>query len=294
MALETRRLGRTDHHSSLAILGGACFAMSTPDEAERPFREAIERGVNHLDIAPGYARAEAAVGPHIPAVRDHLFVACKTSRKNPDGVRAQLENSLRTLGVDHLDLYQLHGVTGLDVLEERIPALEVLLEAKRAGLTRFVGITGHDLGAPRAHLEALRRYDLDTVMFPIYPRVWADDAYRGDAEALLAECRERDTGAMVIKACAQQPWADDAPDRTTWYRPVTEPADIARGVRFALSTPGVTGFCTPSDLSLMPLALSAAEAFEPMSESEREQACVAMSDQPIIFPIAQNARSAWG
>ncbi len=83
MALETRRLGRTDHHSSLAILGGACFAMSTPDEAERPFREAIERGVNHLDIAPGYARAEAAVGPHIPAVRDRLFVACKTSRKNP-------------------------------------------------------------------------------------------------------------------------------------------------------------------------------------------------------------------
>ena len=80
--MQTRRLGRTDHDSSVAILGGACFMACSPAEAERPFREAIDRGVNHLDIAPGYALAEQAVGPHLPAVRSEIFVGCKTRRRN--------------------------------------------------------------------------------------------------------------------------------------------------------------------------------------------------------------------
>jgi aryl-alcohol dehydrogenase-like predicted oxidoreductase len=187
----------------------------SPAEAERPFREAIDRGVNHLDIAPGYALSEHAVGPHLPAVRGDLFVGCKTRRRNPDGVRAELEESLRRLRTDHGDLYQLHGVTNLEELEARTGAIEVLFEARERGLTRFVGITGHDLGAPAAHAEALRRFDLDTVMFPIYPRLWADAQYRADAEALLSLCEQRDAGAMVIKACARQPWADATVTHTT-------------------------------------------------------------------------------
>lgn len=288
--MERRRLGRTEHESSVAILGGACFMASSAQEAERPFREALDRGVNHLDIAPGYALAEHAVGPHVPAVRDDLFLACKTGRKNAGGVRAQLEESLRRLRTDHFDLYQLHGVTDLDDLETRSEAVEVLLEARERGLTRFVGITGHDLGAPAAHAEALRRWDLDTVLFPIYPRVWADPQYRKDAEALLAECASRDAGAMVIKACASHPWADTTVTHTTWYAPQTEPDTILRGVRFALSTPGVTGFCTPSDVELLPLALDAAEAFAPMSEAEREQAMAATASDELIFPLVENAR----
>lgn len=288
--MERRRLGRTEHHSSVAILGGACFMASTAAEAERPFREALDRGVNHLDIAPGYALAEHAVGPHLPAVRDQVFVACKTGRKNPKGVRAELEESLRRLRTDHVDLYQLHGVTGLEDLETRSEAVAVLLEARDQGLTRFVGITGHDVGAPAAHAEALRRWNLDTVLFPIYPRAWADPQYRVDAEALLAECKSRDAGAMVIKACASRPWADGEVTHTTWYAPQTDPETILRGVRFALSTQGVTGFCTPSDLGLLPLALDAAEAYTPMSEAERAQAMAEVAGDPIIFPLAENAR----
>ena len=289
--MERRRLGRTEHHSSIAILGGACFMASSAQEAERPFREALDRGVNHLDIAPGYALAEHAIGPHIPAVRDELFLACKSARKNADGVRAQLEESLRRLRTDHLDLYQLHGVTDLEDLEARSAAVEVLLEARDRGLTRFVGITGHDLGTPAAQAEALRRWDLDTVLFPIYPRVWADARYRADAEALLAECKKRDAGAMVIKACASHPWRDSSVTHTTWYAPQTEPAAIRRGVRFALSTPGVTAFCTPSDVGLLPLALDAAADYTPMSDDEREQAMAEMAHDELIFPLAQEARS---
>jgi aryl-alcohol dehydrogenase-like predicted oxidoreductase len=288
--MQRRRLGRTGHESSVAVLGAAAFWSCSPDEAEQAFHAALATGVNHLDIAPAYGDAEIVVGPHVPAVRDRLFVAGKSDRSNPDGVRAHLERTLERLGCDQLDLYQLHGVTDLGVLDERAGAAEVMLAARDEGLTRFVGITGHDLGTPRAQLEALRRYDLDTVMFPVYPRVWADPIYRDDAEALLAECAARDVGVMAIKAVARRPWGDGQVTSTTWYQPHTDMDRIAAGIRFALSTPGVHAFCTPGDLRLLPLALAAAADVEPLDAAERDAAMEEMSGEEMIFPLRQKFR----
>ncbi len=81
----------------------------------------------------------------------------------------------------------------------------------------------------------------------------------------MALCAERDVGAMAIKACAREPWSDAPVTHTTWYAPQTDLPGIERGVRFALSTSGVAGFCTPSDLGLLPLALDAAYAYSPMT-----------------------------
>ena len=127
-------------------------------------------------------------------MRDRVFVACKTQRRDPGGVRAQLEESLGLLRCERFDLYQMHAVTDLAELDARAGAVEALLAARDEGLCRFVGITGHNLTAPAAHLEALRRYDLDTVMFPVNPRLWADPDYRRDAEALLARRRGATSG----------------------------------------------------------------------------------------------------
>lgn len=283
--MERRRLGRTGHSSTVAILGAAAFARATSEEAEEGFTEALRRAVNHLDIAPRYGEAEALIGPLVPAVRDDLFVACKTTRRHPEGVRAQLEESLAKLGTDHFDLYQLHAVTDLDVLEERTQAAEEILRARDEGLTRFVGITGHNEQVAAAHLEALRRFDLDTVMFPVNPRMWADPAYRRDAEALLELCAERDVGVMAIKAAARRPWGEGERFATTWYEPYDDSDGVARGVTFALSVPGVHAICTPGDLRLLGLALDAADAFEPMGEGERERAIAEASALPSIFPI---------
>src|SRR6188508_358372 len=117
--MERRRLGRTGHESSVAILGGAAYWMSTPEEAKAGLELALARGVNHLDIAPQYGNAQAAVGPAIPAVRDRLFVAAKTLRSNPDGVVDQFDESRRRLGCDVLDLYQAHGVVNVGELDRR-------------------------------------------------------------------------------------------------------------------------------------------------------------------------------
>jgi aryl-alcohol dehydrogenase-like predicted oxidoreductase len=284
----TRRLGRTGHHSSIAILGGAAFARCTPEETAPAFAAALAAGVNHLDIAPQYGEAQRNVGPLLtPEVRSQLFVACKTLRKNGDGVRAQLEESLGLLQCERFDLYQLHAVTSLDELDARAAAAEAILRARDEGLTRFVGITGHNLTTPAAQAEALRRYDLDTVMFPVYPRVWADPDYRRDAEALLELCADRDVGVMVIKAGAARAWTVPPAERhtTTWYEPQTSAEAIATGVRFALSTPGVHAFCTPGDLDVLRLALDAATSYDALDEAARAAAMEASLVDDTIFPI---------
>jgi aryl-alcohol dehydrogenase-like predicted oxidoreductase len=269
----------------VAILGAAAYARSDPDTTAASFHQALAAGVNHLDVAPQYGRAQELLGPLIPPVRNRLFVACKTLRHNPDGVRAQLEDSLNLLGCDSFDLYQLHGVTDLADLDARDGAVRAILAARDEGLTAWVGITGHEHTAPAAHLEALRRYDLDTVMFPVYPRLWADPDYRRDAEALLTHAAEHDVGVMAIKAAAARPWAGRETTADTWYEPQTSADDVSRGVRFALSTPGVHAFCTPGDTRVLTTALAAAEAYHPMSPDEREAAVAAMADEASIYPM---------
>jgi aryl-alcohol dehydrogenase-like predicted oxidoreductase len=269
----------------VAILGGAAFWDGDPATTASAFSEALAAGVNHLDVAPQYGRAQQLLGPSIPAVRHRLFVACKTLRHNADGVRAQLEESLALLHCDRFDLYQLHAVTDLSELDARAGAVAAILRARDEGLCRWVGITGHELTAPAAHLEALRRYDLDTVMFPVNPQLWSDLDYRRDAEALLEHATEHDVGVMAIKAAAARPWAGRDHTSATWYEPYTAAGDVARGVDFALSTPGVHAFCTPGDRSVLRTALAAAEGHRPMSPADRDRAVGSVADQPSIFPM---------
>ena len=164
-------------------------------------------------------------------------------------------------------------------------AVEAILAARDEGLTRWVGITGHEHTTPAAQLEALRRYDLDTVMFPVYPRLWADPDYRRDAEALLEYAGEHDVGVMAIKAAAARPWAGREQTATTWYEPYTSADEVARGVRFALSTPGVHAFCTPGDTGVLATALAAASGDTSMDGAEREAAAAEVAAESSIFPM---------
>ncbi|MGB8859827.1 MAG: aldo/keto reductase [Ilumatobacteraceae bacterium] len=288
--IATRRLGRTGHQSSLAILGGAAFWGSTAEDTERCFQMALDAGVNHLDIAPSYGHAELVVGPLVPAVRERLFIGEKSNRTNPDGLRAQLETSLQRLGCDSFDLYQAHGVTSIAELDRRSPAIEAILKARDEGLTRFVGITGHDFGTAAAQLEAVRRFDLDSVMLPVYPGAVARPQYAADLAALLAEAEHRDLAVMAIKAGAHRPWGDREKSSTTWYEPFTDPALVARGVRFTLGTPGVQAFCTTGDVEVLPLQLAAAAAYAPLSPAERDSLLTEAADWPTIFPLEEHAR----
>lgn len=270
--METRRFGRTGHMSTVAIFGAAAFWEVDQAEADRAMESVVAAGVNHIDVAPSYGLAEERLGPWLARERDRFFLGCKTMERTRAGAAAELHRSLERLRVERFDLYQLHAVTSLEELDAVTRpggALEAIVEARDTGLTRFVGITGHGVEVPAVFLEALRRFDFDSVLFPLNFVQLANPEYRSNAEELLRVCTERDVGTMIIKSITRGPWGDKPETHATWYRPFTEPGDIQRAVDFVLSY-DVTGICTAGDTHLLPLVLEACERFTPMSQAERE------------------------
>jgi aryl-alcohol dehydrogenase-like predicted oxidoreductase len=269
--MERRRLGRTGHESSVVALGTAAIGRVDQAVADRAIQAALDAGVNHVDVAPTYGEAELRLQPWMPRIRQRIFLGCKTRERGRDAAKAELHRSLGRLATDRLDLYQLHAVSklaDLDACTGPGGVLEALVEARAEGLVRWLGITGHTHDAPRTHLEALRRFDFDTVMFPLNFVLWADPAYRRDAEALLDACRQRDVGVHVIKAVAKDPWGDRPKTHTTWYEPFTDPATIDAAVAFVLSQP-VTTLCSVGDVTVLPTVLAAAARARPLDAPAR-------------------------
>jgi aryl-alcohol dehydrogenase-like predicted oxidoreductase len=270
--METRRFGRTGHMSTVAILGAAAFGEVDQAEADEAMEQVIAFGVNHIDVAPTYGIAEERLGPWLARERDRFFVGCKTMERTKEGASAELSRSLKRLQVDYFDLYQIHAITSFEELDEATRpggALDALIEAREAGLTRFIGITGHGVDCPAVFLEALRRFDFDSVLFPINFVQYANATYRQNAEELLRQCRAKDVGTMIIKSIAKGPWGEHPKTHSTWYQPFTDSKHIQQAVNFVLSQ-DVTGLCTVADTRLLPLVLRACEHFTPLSEAEQE------------------------
>ncbi len=283
--MQTRRFGRTNHMSTVAIFGGAALSTVSQKEADTAVEQAIAAGVNHIDIAPSYGEAEIRMAPWTRRERQRFFLGCKTTQRTRKGAAEEMQRSLKRLGVDGFDLYQFHAVNTFEELDEITGpggALEAFLAARQAGLTRFIGITGHGALAPSIYLEALRRMDLDSVLFPINFVQYANPVYRQAAEKLLAECRARDVGTMIIKSVAQRPWGNQPQTHDTWYKPFTDAAVIQKAVDFVLSQ-DVTGLCTAGDVHVLPLVLQACEAFKPMSGADQEALIATASQFEPLF-----------
>jgi aryl-alcohol dehydrogenase-like predicted oxidoreductase len=284
--MEQRRLGRTGHMSSVVTFGAAGIGRVQQDVADRAIAGALAHGVNHIDVAPRYGDAELRLKPWIPKIRKDIFLGCKTIERTREAAKTELHRSLERLGTDRLDLYQLHSVGklgDLDACTAKGGALEALVEAREEGLVRWLGITGHTHDAPRTHLEALRRFDFDTVMFPLNFVLWAIPDYRQSAETLLTACATRNVGVHIIKTVAKDPWEGRAKTHTTWYEPFTEEAIIDRAVAFVLSRP-VTTLCSVGDVTVLPKVLAAAERFRPLNPAEEEKlaATAAQYHSPFV------------
>ncbi len=283
--METRMFGRTGHLSTVAIFGAAAFWNVTQPEADRVMEQVIAAGINHIDVAPSYGLAEERIGPWMPAERSRFFLGCKTMERSRDGALAEMERSLKRLQVDQFDLYQIHAITTLEELDaatQKGGALEGILEAQAAGLTRHIGITGHGLQAPALFLEGLRRFRFDSVLFPLNARMYAEPDYRRDAEALIAECKEQNVGTMVIKTITKGPWGDQPKTHTTWYEPFDDAEKIQNAVNFALSQ-DISGLCTAGDIRVLPLVLDACQRFTTMSESAQLAYVQAVADLVPLF-----------
>ncbi len=271
--METRRFGRTGHMSTVAVFGAAAFGQVSQAEADKAIEEVIIAGVNHIDVAPSYGKAEERLGSWLAREHGRFFVGCKTMERAKAGAEVELRQSLERLKIDHFNLYQIHAITSMEELDEVTRsggALEALIGARDAGLIDYIGITGHGVDVPAILLEALRRYDFDSVLFPINFIQYANPTYRKNTEKLLKQCRAKDVGIMVIKSIAKRPWGEQTKTHDTWYQPFTDADQIQQAVDFVLSQ-DVTGLCTAGDIKVLPLVLRACENFTALTKGEQEE-----------------------
>lgn len=271
--METRRFGRTGHMSTVAIFGAAAFSKISQEDADKVIDMIIQAGVNHIDVAPSYGQAEERIGPWMPRERSRFFLGCKTMERTKEGAWNEMQQSLKRLQTETFDLYQSHAVTTMEELDSitmKGGALEAFVKARQEGLTKFIGITGHGFNAPQIYLEALRRFDFDTVLFPLNFVQMGNSEYRNYAEELIATCKTKDVGTMVIKAITKGPWGEKAHTATTWYEPFDQMDEIQPAVNFALSY-DVTGLCTAGDTRVLPMFLEACENFNRLNNIEIEE-----------------------
>src|SRR3712207_4289020 len=171
--METRRLGRLGHQSSVLIYGAAALAETSQEVADAALEEALTAGISHLDVAEDYGDAELRLGQRMPDVRDRVFLATKTGRRDREAAWREIGTSLERLQTDHVDLLQLHAIGETDELDRALGeggAIDAAVRAQEEGMVGAVGITGHGPRAASTHLEALRRFPFATVLTPLNAR----------------------------------------------------------------------------------------------------------------------------
>jgi aryl-alcohol dehydrogenase-like predicted oxidoreductase len=283
--IERIEFGRTGHHSTRTIFGAAALGRMRQEKADEVLEVLLELGVNHLDTAFSYGDAELRMAPWLAAHPGRFFVATKTEHRTGDGARRGLEESLTRLGVDSVDLIQLHNLVEEDewtTAHGPGGAVEALARAREEGLVRFIGVTGHGLRIARMHLRSLERFDFDSVLLPYNPLVLQDAGYRSDVEELLEVCAERRVAVQTIKSIARRRWGDGDGPRYAWYEPLTDEDAIGRAVRFVLSRPGLF-LNTSSDTRLLRTTLQAAARGGPApSDDELAADQEAFEMQPLF------------
>src|SRR5207249_10784983 len=255
--------GSTGHESRRTLFGAAALGHVSEAEADRALELVLRYDLDHIDTAASYGDSELHIARWLAREgRDRFFLATKTGKRTHAEARDEIRLSLRRLGVDHVDLIQLHNLvdrTEWEIAMGPDGALRAAVEARDAGLARFIGVTGHGLDAPRRHRESLERFPFDSVLFPYNATQLRNPAYAADAETLIALCGDRGVAMQTIKSITLGPWAGERPPRpTTWYEPLTDQGDIDLAVRWVLGRPGL--FLNAAiDIDLLAKVLAAAD-----------------------------------
>jgi aryl-alcohol dehydrogenase-like predicted oxidoreductase len=292
MTIETRPFGRTGYQSSRVIYGAAAFWAMPAEKASAVLDTALAAGVNHIDTAAAYGDSELALAPWLQTHRADVFLATKTGDRDGDGARRSLEKSLERLGVDHVDLIQLHNLVEdheWDVAFRPDGAVAALAKAKDEGLTRFIGVTGHGLRIAGMHARSLERFDFDSVLLPYnFALLSQHPGYRHDVEALLETCAQRNVAVQTIKAVARRRWPEGDDGRHfSWYEPLDDGGAIGRAVRYVLSNPQLF-LNTSSDARLLQPTLDAAGASDATTRPSDDE-LQADVDTQAIEPLFDGA-----
>lgn len=283
--MEYKEFGRTGHRSSRVIFGAAAFGEVTQQEADKTIGLLLEHGINHIDTARSYGESELRIGPWMKEKRSSFFLASKTDMRTKEEALEELKQTLERLQTDYLDLWQLHFLVDpkeWEVAMGKGGALEAAIEAKKQGLVRFLGVTGHGVDAPKAHLKSLEVYDFDSVLLPFNYTMLQNPAYKKDLEELLGVCNKRNIAVQTIKSLARGEYKSNEKTFATWYDALSDEASIEKAVHYVLSNEQLFLNST-GDIHLLPALLRAAEKpFVRPTEAEMKNLVKKEGMQPLF------------
>jgi aryl-alcohol dehydrogenase-like predicted oxidoreductase len=265
-----RTLGKTGEKLSMIGFGGIVVMDEDPSAASNIVAEAVDRGINYFDIAPSYGNAQERLGPALAPYRKNVFLACKTEGRDKDESRRQLEESLRLLKTDHVDLYQFHALTKMKELDQVLGpggAMETMEAAKKEGKIRYIGFSVH---SQETALAALDRYNFDTILFPVN---WVLFTQAEFGPKILEKAQEKQMGILALKGMAKTVWSADQkknhPEPKCWYQPAAFPDEASLGLRWTLSHP-ITAALPPGDEKYFRLAMDVAQNYKPLEPHEEQ------------------------
>jgi len=269
--METRIFGKTGAKITFITMGGCGLGYVDQLEADKAVKLAMDHGINMIDVAPTYGKAEERLKCWIEKYRNNFFLSEKTLKRKRNGAWRQLKRSLERLGASHFDLYQFHAVSSMEELDQILGengAMEAFLEAKETGIIKNIGITAHD--DVRVLQKALELSDdIDTVLLPVYVAASVHPSPVNDFKKILEITREKNIGVTAIKAISKSRWNGEASYKT-WYNPLSSQELIDQAIWFTLSQEGVTTYSLPCDVKLWPSVLDAATRFKKLTYKQQE------------------------
>lgn len=270
--LPSRQLGRTGESVTMLGVGGWHLGRMSDRDAQATIEAALEGGVRFFDTAESYqtGESESRLGKLLtPKYRDVVYLMTKTTARDAEGAKRHLEDSLRRLSVDYLDLWQVHGVQSPDDVDGRIAngVFEVMREAKASGKVRHIGFTGHT--RPSAHLRVLEKSDIfDVCQMPVN---LADPSYESFILGVLPTLIDRRIGVLAMKTLANGGFFGGSQHGEHGDNPtlIPERVSLAEAIHFAWSLPISVLITGPDHLDQMKEKIALARSFVAMDSHQR-------------------------
>ena len=293
-AMPTNSFGKTGYKVGILSLGGqAAIEIEGNEElSEKIVNRAIDLGVNYIDTAAAYGGgvSQKHIGRVLKTRRNEVWISTKTHLLNYDDSMRLLEESLKSLQTDHLDLWQLHNIQRQDQVDQVFAddgAIKALEKAKSEGIVKHLGITGHY--EPMILLKCINRYDFDTILMAVNG---ADVHYLSFKNYLLPEVQKKGMGIISMKVATrgrmlstwEPPPREDQPERMATLKPGA--LTIKEALEYNMTLPVSTTIIGVDDVAQIEENVKIASEFSPLSNDQMaaiEYKCLPIVRQGLYF-----------
>lgn len=278
-AMPTRNLGRTGYRVGLLSLGGQATLEIPGKEAESEaiIHRALDLGINYIDSAAGYGNgtSEKHIGLVMKTRRKEAFITSKTADRTYDGSMRLLEQTLKSMNTDHLNLWQIHNLQRQEEFDRIFApdgAIKALEKAREQGMATFLGVTGHY--EPNILIAAIQRFPFDTILMAVNA---ADRHYLSFIEHLLPLAQQMRLGTIGMKVATRgrvlstwtPPPPEQQPERMRTRRPGT--LTIQEALSYNLTLPVSTTIIGVDTVAQLEQNVALASSFTPLSDAQMRE-----------------------